>query len=301
MPASQSPNITPPQSDAQIPAWIEDLGIPGIIDLHVHFMPDPVQQKVWRFFDQLARNGEPEWPVSYRQSDGQRLHILRTMGVRAFTTLNYAHRPGMAQWLNAYSTELARQHPDVVHSATFFPEPEAESTVDAALTAGAQVFKIHIQVGGFSPLDPQLDAAWARVAQAGAPVVIHCGRGPHPGAYTGIDPIPELLRRHPGLVLIIAHGGLPDYLEFAELASIHPHVYLDTTMVGTAYMEQLAPMPAEYPNRLAELADKVVFGSDFPTIPHSYSHQLQVLNEWGLGPEWLAGALWHTPQKLLDP
>ena len=298
------PGSEAPGTDAEVPAWIEALGIPGIIDLHVHFMPDRVQQKVWGFFDRLgdnlSDNGAPAWPIAYRGSDEQRLQDLRAMGVTRFTTLNYAHRPNMAQWLNDYSTELARANPEVIHSATFYPEPDAEATVEAALSAGAQAFKIHIQVGGFSPTDPQLDAAWSLVAESGVPVIIHCGNGPHPGEHTGIAPIRELLERHPSLVLVIAHAGLPDYAAFAELAAEHPSVYLDTTMVGTSYMEQVAPMPAGYLDTLGELSGKVVLGSDYPTIPHSYSHQLQVLNSWGLGRDWLAEALWHTPRKLLD-
>ncbi len=113
-------------------------------------------------------------------------------------------------------------------------------------------------------------------------MVIHCGNGPHRGEHTGIGPIRELVERYPELVLVIAHGGLPDYAEFAELAQQHPNVYLDTTMVGTSYMEQLAPIPPDYPpETMARLAGKVVLGTDFPTIPYAYAHQLEVLANWG--------------------
>jgi hypothetical protein len=53
--------------------------------------------------------------------------------VRAFTPLAYAHRPGMAADLNAWTLDFATRHPGCVPSATFFPEPEAEqlSALDA--------------------------------------------------------------------------------------------------------------------------------------------------------------------------
>lgn len=293
-------SLAAPQSDADVPSWIQALGLPGITDLHVHFMPDRVQQKVWGFFDRVAEYGTPPWPIEYRLPEQQRIQALRDIGVTAFSTLNYAHRPGMATWLNDYSTQLADQHSDVVHSATFYPEPDVEQTVQTALAAGAKIFKVHIQVGGFSALDPQLEPAWRRLAQSRTPVVIHCGNGPHPGEYTGIEPIRELIRRHPSLVLIIAHAGLPDYLEFAELAAEHPHVYLDTTMIGTSFMEQVAPLPDGFTEKMAQLRGKVILGTDFPTIPYPYSHQLEVLQGWGLGREWLAEVLWHTPRRLLD-
>ena len=288
-----------PLSDAAVPAWLRERGVPGIVDLHVHFMPDRVQQKVWGFFDRVAERGAPAWPIRYRGTDEERVAQLRAIGVSRFTTLSYAHRPGMAQWLNDYAAEFAAAHPEAIPSATFYPEPGAGSIAERALERGARVFKIHVQVGDFSPLDPLLTEAWERAAAAGAPVVIHCGNGPHAGRYTGLDPVRALAERHPSLVLVIAHAGLPDYLGFAELAARHPNVYLDTTMVGTSYIERIAPLPPGYAEIIAGLGPKVVLGTDFPSIPYPYAHQLEVLDGWGLGDRWLTDVLWNTPRRLL--
>lgn len=291
--------VEAPRTDAEIPAYLRALGLPGIVDLHVHFMPDRVLQKVWAFFDGVGATGAPPWPIRYRVDEASRVALLRSFGVRAYTTLNYAHRPGIAQWLNDYSAAFAATHDDAIHSATFHPEAGAADVVRQALEAGARVFKVHVQVGGFSPLDPLLDDVWPLVAAAGAPVVIHCGDGPHRGEFTGPEPIRELVRRHPSLVLVIAHAGLPDYRAFAELAAAHPNVYLDTTMVGTSYMEQVAPVPDDYRDMLAGLPGKVVLGTDFPSIPYEYCHQLAVLHGWGLGDDWMRDVLWRTPRRLL--
>lgn len=290
----------PPQTDEEIQAYITALDIPGIIDLHVHFMPDRVQQKVWGFFDRLPEFEQPAWPIAYRYTDEERVRILRDIGVTAFSTLNYAHRPGMAAWLNEYSKTFAAEHADAIQSATFFPEPGVEEMVGQVLAEGAQVFKIHIQVGRFSALDPQLASSWQLIAEAGIPVVMHCGNGPHKGEFTGPDPIFELVERYPELVLVIAHMGLPDYQQFAELASRAPNVYLDTTMVGTDYMQQIAPLPTGFQDTMARLDDKIVLGTDFPTIPHSYSHQLEVLHRWDLGDAWMRKVLWENPKRILN-
>ena len=37
---------TGPQNDAALPAYLQALGIPGLIDLHVHVMPQNVLDKV---------------------------------------------------------------------------------------------------------------------------------------------------------------------------------------------------------------------------------------------------------------
>ena len=292
--------LAPPTSDAEVPGYLQALGLPGITDLHVHFMPDRVQQKVWGFFDRLPEMGEPVWPIAYRYTDEERVRILRDIGVTAFSTLNYAHRPGMAQILNDYSRDFAARYEDAIHSATFYPEPGVTEQVSQVLNEGAKIFKVHVQVGAFSPLDPQLDEAWKLIEDAGAPVVIHCGSGPHGGEFTGPEPIIELVDRHPNLVLVIAHMGMPEYIEFAELARRAPHVYLDTTMVGTGYIHQeFGDLPDGYLDTVAGLADKIVLGTDFPTIPYSYSHQIEVLHNWGLGEEWMQNVLWHNPQRLL--
>lgn len=143
-----------PGSDAEIRTYLDSLGVPGIIDLHVHFMPRNVMEKVWAFFDGVADSGAPAWRIVYRNTEEERVRTLRNMGVKAFSTLNYAHRPGMAEWLNDYSTAFASVHCDAIHSATFYPEPGVERIVAHSLEQGARIFKVHIQVGGFSPLVP---------------------------------------------------------------------------------------------------------------------------------------------------
>ncbi|MBS1674317.1 MAG: amidohydrolase family protein, partial [Actinobacteria bacterium] len=153
--------------------------------------------------------------------------------------------------------------------------------------------------GDFSPLDPLLGEAWERVAAAGTPVVIHCGDGPHPGRFTGVERIRALVERYPSLVLVIAHAGLPDYASFAALAEESPNVHLDTTMVGTSFMQRIAPLPADFVDTLASLEGKVVLGTDFPSIPYAYAHQLETLAGWGLGDAWLADVLWHAPRRLV--
>lgn len=297
---SFTPATTPgPSSDEQIPAYLEALGIPGLADVHVHFMPQNVMDKVWEFFDKVEQLGAAPWPITYRTGDAERVRTLEALGVRAYPTLNYAHRPGMAAWLNDYSARFAAEHPGAVHSATFFPEDSAARDVRDALAAGARIFKVHIQVGAFAPDDPLLDDAWGLLEAARVPVVIHAGSGPHGGEFTGPEPVARLLAAHPELVLVIAHAGMPEYAQFTELAARYSGVHLDTTMVGTDYSQALAPVPAEVMARWAAMPQKLVLGSDFPNIPHRYSHQISALAGWGLGDEWMRQVLWHNGARLM--
>ncbi len=279
----------------------QELGLPGLADVHVHFLPEPVMRKVWAYFDDAEQHYGTAWPVQYRLPQDERLAVLRALGVRAFPALVYPHKPGMAAWLSSWALDLADAEPDVVASATFFPEPTAVAEVVTAIGRGARLFKAHVQVGGYDPRALELDAVWGTLAEAGIPTVIHCGDGPVPGRHTGVGPVTEVLARHPRLPLVIAHAGSPRYEDFLALAERHDNVALDTTMAFTDFMARSAPFPDELLPRLFELglAGKVLLGTDFPSIPYPYEHQLEALVRLDLGEQWLRQVLWHAPGRVL--
>ncbi len=294
--ASRNAGLPGAGEAAQVSAFWRRLGLPGLIDVHTHFMPDNVLAKVWAFFD-----GRPggSWPIAYRLPEEQRLALLREFGVRRFGALAYPHKPGMAAWLNSWAAGFAARAPDALHSATLYPEPAAAGYVATAIERGARLFKVHIQVGGYDPRDAWLDPVWGMLAEAQVPAVVHCGSGPHPGGLTGPGPIGEVLARHPRLVIIVAHLGAPEYTEFLNLAGRYPGVHLDTTMAFTDFLEYLAPFPPALRPRLAALADRILLGTDFPNIPYPYLRQLEALAGLGLGDDWLRGVCYHNAAALL--
>jgi predicted TIM-barrel fold metal-dependent hydrolase len=199
----------------------------------------------------------------------------------------YPHKAGMAAWLNGWAADFAARVPDCLHTATFFPEEGVEAYVREAVESGARVFKSHLQVGAYDPNDPLLEPVWGLLAEAGVPVVTHCGSGPTPGAHTGPEPVERLLSRHPRLRLVVAHMGMPEYAEFLALAARYPEVRLDTTMAFTDFTEEFSPFPAAERGRLADLGDRILLGTDFPNIPYPYAHQLHALERLELGDAWL--------------
>ena len=279
----------------------EQLGIPGLTDIHTHFMPHNVLRKVWAYFEQAEDVLGYDWPITYRTDETERIATLRTLGVKQFTSLLYPHKPDMAAWLNSWAVDFAARTPDCAHSSTFYPEPEAADYVRTAIESGTRVFKAHVQVGGYDPTDPHLDPVWGMIAEAELPIVIHAGHAPQRGAHTGIEPIRDVLRRFPNLTLVMAHLGMPDYEAFLDLADEHPNFHLDTCMALTDFTERFAPTSAEYRRRLGDYGDRIVFASDFPNIPYSYAHQVEALERLELGEEWLRAVLWDNGQRLLNP
>jgi uncharacterized protein len=290
--------VTAPDAD-RVGAFWQLLGLPGLIDLHVHFLPPPIERAVWREFDSGGAKIGRSWPIFYRQPPEERVALLRAFGVRHFTTLPYAHKPGVASYLNDWSRDLAAEVPEVLRSATFYPEPEAPAYVGALLADGVRVFKIHLQVGEFHLDDPLLDGVWPLLADAGVPVVVHAGSGPVGNAFTGPESAARLLARFPRLVLVVAHMGTPEAREFVDLAEQYAGVHLDTSMAFTDFFAEHDPYPRDLLPRLAALQDRVVFGSDFPTLPFAYPDQLDWLADLGLGDDWLRAVCWGNAARLL--
>ncbi|WP_243059357.1 amidohydrolase family protein [Nocardioides sp. SR21] len=285
-------------TDPDVPAvrefW-QGLGLPGLFDVHVHFLPPNIQRAVYAVFDAAGPKIGREWPIRYRQDHAERVEILRAMGVRHFPTLPYAHKPGVAAYLNDWAAGFKRDVPESLWSATFYPEDGAASYVGAAVEAGVEVFKLHLQVGEFHVDDPLLDGVWGQLEDSGTPVVLHAGSGPVGNEFTGPASTERLLRRHPRLALVLAHMGAPECAEFLALAERYDEVRLDTTMVFTDFFPAY---PADLVPRLRDVAHKVLLGSDFPTIPYPYAHQLEGLARLDLGDDWLRAVCWENGSRL---
>jgi predicted TIM-barrel fold metal-dependent hydrolase len=289
----------PGLGDAQVPGWWAGLGLPGLVDVHVHFLPPPVLRKVRAQFDQAGPLIGRAWPLVYRGSDEERVAQLRAMGVRRFSALPYAHRPGIAEYLNGWAAEVADEVPEVIRSATLYPEEGVEEYVAARIASGVEVFKVHVQVGDIDVLDPQLDRVWGMLTDARVPVVIHVNSGPVATPRTGPGPLRALMAAHPDLTLVLAHMGAPHYDEFMAVAEKYDRVHLDTTMAFTDFWEEMAPFPADLMPRLRDLQPKVLLGSDFPNIPYPYAHQLEALERLDLGDDWLRAVCWENGHRLL--
>jgi hypothetical protein len=280
-------------------SFADELGLPGLFDVHTHFLPPRVMAKVRHQFDSAGPLIGSPWPLHYRADDEQLVATLRDFGVRRFSALPYAHKPDMAEFLNDWSFGFADRTPGCLRSATFYPEPGAAAYVARRVEAGAELFKVHVQVGGFDIRDPLLDQTWGVLEDAGTPVVIHAGSGPVGTPHTGPGPVGELLARHPRLALVIAHLGAPEYAEFLALAENYSHVRLDTTMVFTPFFDDLGEaFPGELVPRLVDLQHRVLLGSDFPNIPYPYAEQLASLARLDLGDEWLRDVCWHNGVRL---
>ena len=109
---------------------------------------------------------------------------------------------------------------------------------------------------------PQLEKLYQFASDHGLPVTVHTGTSMFPGARNKYgDPLylDDVLTDFPRLRLIMAHGGRPLWTDRAFfLLRRFQNLYLDISGIPPKRLLQYFP-------RIAEVADRVLYGSDWPS------------------------------------
>jgi predicted TIM-barrel fold metal-dependent hydrolase len=142
------------------------------------------------------------------------------------------------------------------------PGEEARRILDL----GIRMLKIHPPHQEFFPNAyrndlPKLADVYRECEARGVPVMFHTGTSVFPRARNVFaDPMPvdDVANDFPRLSIILAHAGRPLYGETAFfLARRHPNVRLDISGIPPKSLSRYVP-------RLADIADKVLWGTDWP-------------------------------------
>ena len=248
-----------------------------IIDVHAHVFPQNVFDKVWAYFD------NHHWPIYYRTGEAERTAALETHTER-YTTLCYAHKPGMAAWLNDYALAYAAAHPKAIAMGTFHPDDaDAADYVTAGIKRGFRGFKMHLEVQKFNPADARLQRIYDIAAEAGSVLVVHTAGRPRPGPWTGPEHFERMLKMAPRVPMVVAHLGSEDFPLYLTYAQDFP-LSFDTAMVGVDWAN-FGKLDETLQSLVRKHADRIVFGSDFPNIPYPWEHQVETVRSWGLTTE----------------
>jgi predicted TIM-barrel fold metal-dependent hydrolase len=247
--------------------------LPRITDVHIHVQP-------WRELNSTALE------VMQRGRDKQQLELLRRItddpqallevmdaaGVWRVGLVNYPAPEvmGLTDATNAFSARYAQANPERllpyggVHPR-FSRDPAGD--VDRLVDLGIRVLKIHPPHQGF-PANAYTDgldtlgAIYRRCEERSLPVMVHTGTSIFPGArskYGNPMDLDDVAIDFPDLTLLMAHGGRPLYMaEALFLLRRHRRIWLDVSGIPPAKL-------LEYFPRLAELADRVLWGTDWPS------------------------------------
>lgn len=245
---------------------------PGVTDLHVHVQP-------WRQLkpaaaEAMKRGKEEHWKRLMALMDDPRalLQVLDDSGIWRVGLINYPSPDvmGFTDETNGFAAKYAEANPERllpfggVH-ARFTKDPEGQ--VEALLQMGIRCLKIHPphQVYPANAYTMGLEALgriYRRCEERGLPVMIHTGTSIFPGArskYGHPLELDDVAIDFPDLVILMAHGGRPLWMDEAFFVlRRHPNVYLELSGIPPKKL-------LEYFPRIAEVGDRVVWGTDWPS------------------------------------
>ncbi len=202
-------------------------------------------------------------------------HLLRRMdedGIARAVLVNYPspEKMGFGHGANEYVTRYCAAAPDrLIPMGGVHPRftEDAGAEVRRAAEAGVRALKVHPPHMGFAAnayLDglDGLRAVYDEAQRLGLPVMIHTGTSIFPGARSRLgEPMTadDVAVDFPDLRVILAHGGRPLWMEQAFfLVRRFPNVFMDVSSIPPRAALRYFP-------RLVEIADKVLYGSDWPS------------------------------------
>ncbi|HEY6209856.1 MAG TPA: amidohydrolase family protein [Gemmatimonadales bacterium] len=243
-----------------------------ITDVHIHIQPwrelkPHVLEVLWR-----GQEAHRDFLVQLMEDPPTLLEVMDRAGVWRVGLVNYPSPDvmGFTDATNAFAANYARANPERllpyggVHPR-FTRDPAGD--VDRLVDLGIRLVKIHpphqvFPANAYTNGLDALGAIYRRCEERGLPVMIHTGTSVFPGArskYGNPMELDDVAIDFPALRIVMAHGGRPLYMaEAFFILRRHGNVWLDVSGIPPARL-------LEYFPRLAEVGDRVLWGTDWPS------------------------------------
>ena len=247
-------------------------GGPGVTDLHIHIQP-------WgMLLPEVAarmRAGRRDLDrIQACTADPARLlEHLDSEGIEWAALVNYPSPDlmGFTAEVNQWVADYCRPHGDRLLAVGSVHPRFVKHVGDEArklLDMGIRMLKVHPPHQLLHANDyrdggpwPGLGEVYAVAQERGVPVMIHTGTSVFAGArnkYGNPLDADDVAVDFPDLTIILAHGGRPLWVEEAFfLVRRHPRVHLDVSGIPPSRLLDYFP-------RLASIADRVLWGTDWP-------------------------------------
>src|SRR5687768_5652349 len=213
---------------------------------------------------------------------------------------------GFTREVNDWIAEFTRGHRDrlvAVGSVNPLHEMDVRSEIRRVLDLGIGMIKIHPPHQLFSPNAYrgelwQLAEIYRECEVRGVPVMFHTGTSVFPRARNVFaDPMPvdDVAVDFPNLKIILAHAGRPLYGETAFfLARRHANVNIDLSGIPPKALPKYFP-------RVAQIADKVLWGTDWPSPGvASMKRNVEEFLSLALGESVERKILWENAERLFS-
>ncbi len=274
-----------------------------VFDVHVHVQP-------WQMVnaDALAMIDDPSHANAkdILSSPENLLRHLDAEGIERICCINYVSPDvmGFKREVNDWIANFTKDHRDrlvAVGSVNPLHELNVRDEIRRVLDLGIGMIKIHPPHQLFSPNAYrgelwQLSEIYRECEERGVPVMFHTGTSVFPRArnvFADPMPIDDVALDFPRLKIILAHSGRPLYGETAFfLARRHANVHLDISGIPPKALGRYVP-------RLASIADKVLWGTDWPSPGvASMRGNVEEFLAQGFGEEVERRVLWENASAL---
>jgi len=275
-----------------------------VIDLHCY-----PNTKVWidcqgPYVDALAKYWNREW--TWKEEDEVAAEF-RDNGIEAcLVALDLSTTIATPPCSNDYVAGMRDRHDCMIGAWAAVEPAMGQLAIDEAKHAirdlGMIGFHFHPIMQHFSVDDRRYYPLFEEIAALGVPVMIDVGmtgmgagmpggmgaktRHAHPAA------IDELAADLPGLTIIMAHPGYPWIDETTVVALHKANVFWEMSGWGPKYLP-----PQIVRDMRTRLQDKMMFGSDYPSIP--YPRLLKEWHELGFSDAFLDKFFHGTAERVL--
>jgi len=275
----------------------------NIFDIHIHVQPwEMVKPEVLAMVDDPSHAGAKDILATAENF----LRFLDTEGVERACCINYVSPDvmGFTRQVNDWIANFTKGHRDrlvAVGSVNPLHEQNVRDEIRRVLDLGIGLIKIHPPHQLFSPNAyrgelQQLAHLYTECEERGVPVMFHTGTSVFPRArnvFADPMPIDDVANDFPKLRIILAHAGRPLYGETTFfLARRHRNVHIEISGIPPKTLPRYFP-------RIATIADKVLWGTDWPSPGVvSIRRNVEDFRALGLGEEVERKVLWENAVRL---
>lgn len=240
-------------------------GKAGVVDFHIH-AGDPSDWHPWVMeFVSMVNPGAGAQLARVQAQEG--LHaFLDEQGVDHAVILAETSPVTTGVVSNARVRELCAGSDRLTPFASFHPMEVEDMAVTVAELAeeGFRGVKFYPSSQFFYPDDPRLGPLYAEAADRGLVVMFHTGTSIYKMSRQRFSEplrLDDVAVDHPDLQLVMAHSGRRLWYEQAFfMAERHDNVWMELSGIPPRAVPEAFP-------KLERVADRVLFGSDFPGVP----------------------------------
>ncbi|MEW5952714.1 MAG: amidohydrolase family protein [Bacillota bacterium] len=235
-----------------------------VVDFHTHAgLVENLQQWFVQRFSEIHKKDMTEI-LNYYSTPAGRSELLAESGADYQVILAEMTTTGSVT--NEFVAGLCRQAPGTIPFANLNLSMDGRpaATLEYCVKElGCRGLKMQPTYQHFYPNEPSYYPIWARAEELGIPVMFHTGSSVFPGAkakYGQPILLDDLAVDFPDLKIIMAHSGRGFwYQEAFFLARNRPNVYMEVSGLPPKKLLNYFP-------DLERIADKVIFGSDWPEV-----------------------------------